>query len=299
MQYLGNDFIIIDLRRYDTGAAGKAEIIKNTLSAENAVKLCDRHFGIGADGVVALLNPDDKKCDLKMRIINSDGSEAQMCGNGLACFALFAAENHRAINGANPKKLKPESTPAQSGEHKKIRLKIETNAGRRDAKIIKAWDGRYKVILDMGAPEIKFVKKVRIDNYNFTFNAVSIGNPHCVIFLDERLPAAEFGRLGPIIEQYKLFIDKTNVEFVTVKNKSEIEIDVWERGAGKTLACGTGASAAAFTAYKKELCDAKIKIRLPGGECAAEITRAGHVLLECRPVKVFKGLISGAVSLNL
>jgi diaminopimelate epimerase len=247
--------------------------------------------------VVAVLNPIDKKCDLKMRIINSDGSEAQMCGNGLACFALYAAESLKDINGA--KRINSKSSPAQSESHKKIELKIETNAGLRGAKIVKTRSGVYKVILDMGAPEIKFVKKVRVDNYNFTLNAVSMGNPHCVIFLDERLPPAEFERIGPIIERHKLFIDKTNVEFVTVKDGSEIEIAVWERGAGKTLACGTGASAAAFAAHKKELCGAKIKIRLPGGECAAEVTPSGRVLLECSPVKVFEGLISDFVSLNL
>lgn len=285
MQHLGNDFIVIDLRRYDTGA----KIIKNAFSAKNVIKMCDRHFGIGADGVVAVLNPDDKKCDLKMRIINSDGSEAQMCGNGLACFALFTVEGLKGINDA--KRINSKSSATQNGEEK-FELKIETNAGERGAKIIKTRYGAYKIILDMGAPEIEFVKKISVDNYNFTLNAVSIGNPHCVIFLDEQLTSAEFERIGPIIERHKLFIDKTNVEFVTVKNRSEIEIAVWERGAGKTLACGTGASAAAFTAYKKELCGAKIKIRLPGGKCAAEITPPGRVLLECLPVKVFDGFIN-------
>ena len=290
MQHLGNDFILIDLRRYDTGASGGAKIIKNALSAKNVIKMCDRHFGIGADGVVAVLNPSDKKCDLKMRIINSDGSEAQMCGNGLACFALFSAKSPKGINDA--KRINSKSIPSQAGKHEKFELKIETNAGERGAKIVQTRSGAYKIILDMGAPEIEFVKKIRIDNYNFTLNAVSMGNPHCVIFLDERLSPAEFERMGPIIERHKLFIDKTNVEFVTVKSRSEIEIAVWERGAGKTLACGTGASAAAFTAYKNELCGAKIKIRLPGGKCAAEITPSGRVLLECLPVKVFDGFIN-------
>lgn len=291
MQHLGNDFIIIDLRQYDAAAAGGAKIIKTVLSAKSVTKLCDRHFGIGADGVVAVLNSTDKKYDLKMRIINSDGSEAQMCGNGLACFALFAAENIKFANADGAKRINSKSSRARSCGIEKFELKIETNAGERGAKIIKTRSGAYKIILDMGAPEIEFVKKIRIDNYNFTLNAVSMGNPHCVIFLDEQLAPAEFERIGPIIERYKLFVDKTNVEFVTVKDKNEIEIAVWERGAGKTLACGTGASASAFTAYKRELCGAKIKIDLPGGKCAAEITRSGRVLLECLPEKVFAGSI--------
>jgi len=270
MHHLGNDFIMVDFRKYEEDGCRFRVKFDEVFSPDTVKMLCDRHFGIGADGVVGVFNPPSKRYDLKMRIINSDGSEAKMCGNGLACFALFAAYTNAALRGAS--------------------FRVETLSGPRGASIKKSRGG-FSAVLDMGEPVIDFIKDLRIGKYKFKINSVSMGNPHCVIFVDEPLSDSEFERLGPAIERHRLFPDKTNVEFVTVKSRSEISVQVWERGAGKTLACGTGASAAAFMAVSYKFCGPRIKVLLPGGSCRAEIKTGGHVHLECSPVKVFEGNI--------
>jgi len=270
MHHLGNDFIMVDFRKYEEDGCRFRVKFDEAFSPDAVKMMCDRHFGIGADGVVGVFNPPSKRYDLKMRIINSDGSEAKMCGNGLACFALFA------------------SADAPSGRGRTLR--VETLSGPRGAEVKKSRAG-CSAVLDMGEPVIDFIKDFRIGKYKFKINSVSMGNPHCVIFLDEPLPDSEFERLGPAIERHRLFPDKTNVEFVTVKSRAEISVQVWERGAGKTLACGTGASAAAFMAVSYKFCGPRIKVLLPGGSCTAEIKTGGHVHLECSPVKVFEGIM--------
>ncbi len=274
MHHLGNDFIVVDFRPYEGENCEFARKFDEAFSPDTVRSLCDRHFGVGADGVVGVLSPSCGKYDHKMRIINSDGSEAKMCGNGLACFALF-------VSGL--------AKSASSAGHK---VKVETLSGARGAEIITAPHGGPKVILDMGKAEAVFSKEISAGGRKFKAHSVSMGNPHCVIFLDEPPGAAEFRRLGPLIENHELFPDKTNVEFVTVRSASEIDVAVWERGAGETLACGTGASASAFTARSLKLCGDKVKVNLPGGRCAAEIKTGGRVFLECSPVKVFEGTIT-------
>ncbi|HBC74123.1 MAG: diaminopimelate epimerase [Candidatus Wallbacteria bacterium GWC2_49_35] len=277
MHHLGNDFIVVDFRPYEGENCEFARKFDETFSPDTVRSLCDRHFGIGADGVVGVLSPSREKYDHKMRIINSDGSEAKMCGNGLACFALFVCGFAQDPGGSGHK------------------VKVETLSGARGAQITTGPHGGPKVILDMGKAAGGFSKEIKVAGRKFKINSVSMGNPHCVIFLDEPLSAAEFRRLGPVIENHELFPGKTNVEFVTVRSASEIEVAVWERGAGETLACGTGASASAFTAHSHKLCGTKVKVNLPGGRCAAEIKTGGRVFLECSPVKVFDGIITLAL----
>lgn len=274
MHHLGNDFIVVDFRPYEGENCEFARKFDETFSPDTVRSLCDRHFGVGADGVVGVLSPSCEKYDHKMRIINSDGSEAKMCGNGLACFALF-------VNGFQE--------DHGGGEYK---VKVETLSGLRGAQIVTLPRGGPKVVLDMGKAGAVFSKEIEAGGRKFKINSVSMGNPHCVIFLDGPLSAGEFRRLGPLIENHELFPDKTNVEFVTVKSASEIDVAVWERGAGETLACGTGASASAFAAHSLKLCGTKVKVNLPGGRCAAEIKTGGRVFLECSPVKVFEGTIT-------
>lgn len=268
MHHLGNDFIVVDFRPYEEEGCEFAMSFDEAFGPDNVRALCDRHFGIGADGVVGVLSPSSEKFDLKMRIINSDGSEARMCGNGLACFALFAG-------GKTPSKKE---------------IKVETLSGPRCAVIEKDRGGRRGVLLDMGKAEPLFERTIKAAGRSFSASAVSMGNPHCVIFLQKPLSPEEFRLLGPAIESHELFPDRTNVEFVTVRSASEIDVAVWERGAGETLACGTGASAAAFTAHSKGLCGDKVKVNLPGGRCSAEIKKGGRVHLRCSPVLVFEGM---------
>lgn len=258
MHGLGNDFIIVD----------DNEVQKFNLKySELAVKMCDRNFGIGADGLI-IVNPSDVDADtdVKWRIFNSDGSEPQMCGNGIRCFAKYVLEN---------------------GVIDKKKFSIWTLAGVITPEILD--NGQIKV--DMGEPILE-AKKVPVNveeldcviNYpievkdrEFNITAVSMGNPHCIIFSDEdtALQAREY---GPLIEKDELFPEKTNVEFVKVLSRDNIKIDVWERGCGITLACGTGACASTVAAILNELTDNKVKADLPGGSLYIEWDKTSNRL---------------------
>jgi diaminopimelate epimerase len=263
MQGLGNDFILLD--NSDSRVSLKPEGIR---------LLCDRHFGVGADGVI-IVSPCDR-ADLKMRIFNSDGSEAEMCGNGIRCFALYARDR-----GLVPG---PE-------------LSVETLAG-----IIRPRIERDKVVVDMGEPEFDPEKipvnlpgevidyPVVFEGKNVSITCVSMGNPHCVIFFPpgEKPPVAE---LGPVIETDPLFPEKTNVEFIHVLNDREVNFQVWERGAGMTLACGTGACAAAVAAARTGRTGRQVLVRLPGGDLDIEWREDNHIFMTGPAVEVFRGSI--------
>jgi diaminopimelate epimerase len=249
----GNDFIIIN-----------ATINHIKLSRDQITRMCERNFGIGADGLI-LVRPS-KIFDLKMDYYNRDGSIAEMCGNGIRCMARFAYENN-LIN----KKSKNFNIETLSGI-KKIFLNIK--------------DDKVKDIkVDIGSPKFKpenipvnigddkineiFNYKIKIDSEVFVINCISTGNPHCVIFLEKNVDLDTFlvGKWGPKIENYKIFPNKTNVEFVRVKNNEELNIRIWERGVGETLASGTGASAAAVCAIKlKKVRTNKVTVNVRGGK---------------------------------
>ena len=242
----GNDFIIIDSRDnniYDNFLYNNSFDVKD---------LCNRNFGIGADGIIFLINPKESN-DAKMIIYNSDGSEAEMCGNGIRCLIEF---------------LKNESI------NKKDTFKIETKAGIKLAKYEK-----NMITVSMGLPILipEFIPTT-INNFSYgipysSFKedcfsslgyAVGMGNPHLIFFLDD-LSKINHISLGPIFERSELFPEKTNVHFCQILNKNNINVKVWERGAGATLACGTGACAIHIAAFKLGLCNDKTTINLPGG----------------------------------
>lgn len=229
-QGLGNDFVIID---------NFFQSVAN-LTVEQAKFICDRRFGIGADGVILLLPPKDSKNDSQMRIINSDGSEPEMCGNGIRCLAKYMKEVH------------------SEWERKRI-LRIETLAGIMMVEYV----AERGIKVDMGKPILDPFKvpttlkpqtekdtavidvPIQVEDRTFRVTCVSMGNPHCIIFVDdleEMEKTLDFW--GPRIEQSKWFPKRTNVEFVKVIDQKQIKVVVWERGAGRTLACGTGACAA-------------------------------------------------------
>lgn len=239
MQGLGNDFIIIDY-------------IENMDYSKLSKKMCDRHFGIGADGLI-VINPKDMQnsnTDCAWYIYNSDGTQAQMCGNGIRCFAKYMYENKFIT---------------------KNKFKINTLAGIIEVEILK----NDKIRVNMGKPilekeKIPFIGKetsnfpIVIDNTCFSANAISMGNPHCVIFTNENIyTLSEI--FGKEIEHNKLFPEKTNVEFVKIISKSKIEISVWERGCGITLACGTGSCASVAAGILNNLLDENVEVKLPGG----------------------------------
>ncbi len=263
MHGLGNDFIVLDSRRSGYLPDSAA-----------AVRLCHRRFGIGADQVLILLR--SKAADYRMVILNADGGEVEMCGNGIRALALFLRQ--RRIS-------------------RKRRFRIETLAGIIVPEII----GK-QVRVDMGEPifepsripvalaETPQNRLLEVDGNRFYVTAVSMGNPHCVIPVErvEGVPLAEF---GPRIEHHPWFPKRTNVEFVQVMDRGRLRVRVWERGAGATLACGTGACAAAVAMMDLGLCEREVTVTLPGGDLEIRWEANTHVWLTGPAVEVFQGVI--------
>jgi diaminopimelate epimerase len=255
VQGLGNDFVVVDLR-----ASAGSKVAAAVQDPEAVRRICDRHFGVGADGVLAILPGDEG--DARMRVLNADGSEAEMCGNGIRCVAKVLYE-------ADPALRKPV-------------LAIDTGAGLLACEMT-ATDGRVdSVTVEMGRPrftreEIPLApggaarvlrEAITADGRTFRFTAVSMGNPHAVIFVDD--PAEDLmalaKRFGPVLEVSPTFPRRTNVELARVRG-TEIDLVVWERGCGITLACGTGACATAVAACVEErlVRGREIPVHLPGG----------------------------------
>jgi len=280
MHALGNDFIIIDNRDNRMRSAGRY-----------AQRLCDRRFGIGADQLLLLGN--SSKADFKMRIFNPDGSEVEMCGNGIRCLARYILDNNLKKKDA-------------TGNNQKI-LKIETPAG---IKIIEKRGNLFRV--DMGEPifeperipvtieglsrNIKGITKcinhpLRINNREFRITCVSMGNPHAVIVVDD-VKSFQVRKYGPLIENHKIFPSKTNVEFIEIMDRKRIRMRVWERGTGETMACGTGASAVTVASSLLGLTDRRVVVELIGGRLHIDWSeRDNHVYMTGPAEKVFEGRI--------
>ena len=258
MHGLGNDFIIIDSR---------TEKLEGIDLSKLAVKLCDRNYGIGADGI--LIAGPSNSADVKMRLFNPDGSEAEMCGNGIRCFAKYIYE---------------------SLEKKKELISVETLAGVILPSILEYKEKTAIVEVDMGIPKNIKNAELKIDNVKYDATLVSFGNPHCVIFSDD-LSKVHIDEIGPKIETNKMFPDRTNVEFVEIVSRAEAIVKVWERGAGETLACGTGACACAVAGITAGKLDKDVLIRLPGGNLDIEWQDDKHVILRGPAETVYEGNI--------
>ena len=245
MNGLGNDFIILDYEEYK----------RTNLSPDKlALTLCNRNFYIGADGLI-ILNPDVKNADIGWLFYNSDGSAAQMCGNGIRCFARYVYDK-KIIN--------------------KKEFSVETKAGIIIPKIIS--DNEIRV--NMGKPVLEPNKiptksekimniPYSVDGKEFLLNTVSMGNPHCIIFVKENGKNLAL-KYGANIEHDELFPEKTNVEFVEILSRNEVKINVWERGCGITSACGTGACATTVAGILNGYLDNTVKANLPGGALKIE-----------------------------
>jgi diaminopimelate epimerase len=266
MHGLGNDFIVVDNRNgqiRDADAAGLAQ------------QLCERHKSIGADGLLLLAN--SAEADLQMRIFNADGSEAEMCGNGVRCFAKYCYEN---------------------GILKKKALAVETSAGVKNVWLAVQNDTVAVVKVDMGTPEwdrsripmqgqgTYINQDLRVDEETYKVTCLSMGNPHCVIFV-ENVDEFPVEYVGPIIENHEAFPKRTNVEFTQVSSKNELKVRVWERGCGETMACGTGACASAVVANRLGKVSGKVKVHLRGGNLLLEIGE--RVFMTGPAEKVFEG----------
>lgn len=265
---IGNDFVIINGFQIKLEDYSKA-----------AVEVCHRRFGVGADGLVTVL--PSNQADFTMRIYNSDGSEAEMCGNVTRCVARYVYE---------------------TGMTDKTNITLETHAGIiRPELIIK--DGQVKSVkVDMGEPRLKrdripmmgnpdeeAVKvPLEVDGQKYMVTGVSVGNPHCVIFVDD-VAAIDLPVIGPKIENHPLFPKKTNVEFVQVLDRRKLRMRVWERGAGITMACGTGASSVLVAAVLNGKTDRQATIVLDGGELLVEWGQDNHVYMTGPAIEVFRG----------
>ncbi len=271
MQGLGNDYIYVDCTR---------EELKNP--SEIAKKVSDRHFGIGSDGLVLILS--SQKADFRMRMFNSDGSESEMCGNAIRCVGKYVYDN-----GLTNKNI----------------INIETLAGIK-VLTMTVENGQVTLVrVDMGEPILvpkdvpvdfdkdRFLAEpVTIDNREFKVTAVSMGNPHAVSYIDDvaSFPLSQF---GPKMETHKLFPRKVNAEFVQIIDRTTLKMRVWERGAGETLACGTGACAVLVSSVLNNISERAATIKLLGGDLFIEWSETdNHVYMTGPAVKVFDGEIN-------
>mgnify|MGYP004646978799 FL=1 len=271
MQGLGNDYVYIDCIN------GKEPIDIKTLTN----RLSNRHFGVGSDGLILLCK--SKVADLKMRMFNNDGSEAQMCGNGIRCVAKLAYELGLICEEITT---------------------IETLSGIKTLKL-NIVNGKVKTVeVDMGAPILEATKipvsssakiedkkvkaEVKVKNKKIELTCVSMGNPHAVTFVNDikNFKVAEY---GPILENADIFPEKANIEFVEVVDKNNIKMRVWERGSGETLACGTGACSSVVASSLNGYTDRKVNVQLLGGNLEIEWKPNNHVHMTGPAVTVFKG----------
>ena len=271
MHGLGNDFVCLDRFLSTPDLEDYPELARS---------LCHRHFGVGADGLIVIL--PSTKADAKMRIFNADGSEPEMCGNGIRCFAKYLYD---------------------SGYVPKEEMTVETLAGILTVKLSVDQGEAQMITVNMGQPKLKpeeipvkitgrqvVGEKLQVNGRTLVFTAVSMGNPHCVIFTPA-FEDLEFTALGPALEKHPLFPQKTNVEFVRVDNPSELTVKVWERGVGPTLACGTGACASVVAAVLEGKCERKVTVHLPGGDLYIEWGLDDQVLMTGSAVYVFQAIL--------
>ena len=268
MHGLGNDYLVIDNRD---------EKISEAKAAELALKLCKRRFSVGADGILFVSN--SAVADVKMRIFNADGSEAEMCGNGIRCFAKYCYENNIT---------------------RKNEVVVETLAGNKRTWLTVEKGSVQSVMVDMGTPALERSKipmlgqgtyvneDLQVNGEAYKATCASVGNPHCVIFVDavDDFPVQ---LVGPQIETHRLFPKRTNVEFAQVLSENEVKVRVWERGCEETLACGTGACATVVAGNLLKKLVGKVRVHLLGGDL--EVEYADRLFLNGVAEKVFEGTL--------
>ncbi|VUD58999.1 Diaminopimelate epimerase [Thalassocella blandensis] len=268
MHGAGNDFVMID-----------AVTQKINLSTERIRKLADRHFGVGCDQVLIVEPPRTGDADFRYRIFNCDGSEVENCGNGARCFAIFVR---------------------QRGLTAKHIIRVETAGGE----LILQVHEDDRVTVDMGNPILEpskvpfdadnFAKvyPLQVDDQHFEISAVSMGNPHCVTLVDD-LTTFPVEHFGPLIEKHERFPNKVNAGFLQIIDRHSAKLRVFERGAGETLACGTGACAAMVAARLRDLVDSTVNIELPGGTLTLTWEGNGKPVMMTGPATVvFHGQIN-------
>ncbi len=271
MHGAGNDYVYVNC--FEEQVADPASV---------AIKVSNRNFGIGSDGLI-LIMPSDK-ADLRMRMFNSDGSESEMCGNGIRCVAKYAYDH---------------------GIVSKCKITAETGAGILTLQLFPNSANKIeRVQVNMGPPRLSraeipmngdpadkvVAEELTVLDKTFKITCVSMGNPHCIIYVDDvdNFPVTTY---GPLIENHVLFPRRTNVEFIQIISPTEVKQRTWERGAGETLACGTGASAVCVAGVLNGLTERKILNHLAGGDLELEWIEAGPVFMTGPATEVFTGEI--------
>ena len=277
MHGLGNDYIYLNNLNNE---------INNP--EELSIKLSNRHFGVGSDGLILICSSD--KADFKMRMFNSDGTEAEMCGNGIRCVGKYVYDK---------------------GLTKKEKLSIETKAGIKYLDLSIKNNKVVKVTVDMGEPIFKenlilvtnFDEKITLDDIEYgkvktkiedkkiTLTCVSMGNPHAITYVSN-LDNFDVEKYGRLIENDCHFPKKTNVEFIEIIDRKTIKMRVWERGSGETLACGTGACASVVASILNNLTDRKVRVLLLGGILDIEWKKDNHVYMTGEATTIFEGEIN-------
>lgn len=268
MHGAGNDYIYINGFDVDINDKAKA-----------AIELSNRNFGIGSDGLVFILPSDI--ADFRMQMFNSDGSEAEMCGNASRCVGKYVFDNNLTS---------------------KTKIALETKAGIKYISLHGGDETKRNITVDMGEPILDPVLipvnidqepvlnyPLVIDNKTWMINCISMGNPHAVVFT-ENIAKLDLPAIGPLFEKNKLFPKKTNTEFIEVLDKNTLNMRVWERGAGETLACGTGACASVVAAILNGYTNRKVRVKLLGGDLEIEWNEAdNHIYMTGEAVTTFNG----------
>ena len=273
MHGAGNDYVYVNGFEYDLDWKHISQNVS------------DRHKGIGSDGLIVVCPPSNDS-DLKMRMFNADGSEGEMCGNGIRCLVAFARDEGLV-------------------ESKAQVVRVETLAGDLDVFPIVENNEMVGAKVSMGSPilipkdipvaigddESILDYSLNVDNHEFSFNFVSMGNPHAVAFIEDEVDDFPLELIGPQIENHAIFPNKVNFEIVNVIGPSELKMRVWERGSGITMACGTGACAVAVAAHLKGITADAVNLRLPGGNLKVRWDGVGEVELEGPVETVYRGLL--------
>ena len=278
MHGAGNDYLYIDARDHDDFSTDWSQLSRS---------MSDRHFGVGSDGIILIENSGI--ADLKMRMFNADGSESEMCGNGIRCFAKYAIDRGLATPGADG-------------------IEVETLAGIRTVVPIYDGDritgarvamgepllepGDVPVILDpaSGYPKGPVTGyPLAVDSLELSLSFVSMGNPHAITFIDQPVGGFPLHTIGPMVEHHSIFPNRVNFETVNITGPGAMTARVWERGSGETMACGTGACAIAVAARLLGIADGRVDITLPGGTLSIDWDGEGEVYLEGPAEEIFSG----------
>jgi len=271
MHGIGNDFVVVNCmtEKIDFDLSKLAELV------------CNRRFGIGADGLMLVL--PSAVADFKMNLYNSDGSFAEMCGNGIRCFSKYVYDkgltNMPNISVETPAGIKNINLTIKDGK---------VSFATVDMGIAKLLSGGANIELTGGGySRSELTEILEIDGHELSILFLDTGVPHTVIFTE--IANVPFYKLGPIIESHPRFPAKTNVDFTEVVDESHVVVRVWERGAGETMACGTGACAAAISSYLMGFTGSHVDVKLPGGSLMIDIAEDGHILM-CGPAtEVYTG----------